>query len=386
METPTDSQASAENPVPKVDGAPPPTPAPAVSTNPTPVTNHDAEPQTLEEIKALMRQNDDALVRSKADRWTGLTAEEEQQASTPATETETPTTTDEAPPVVDPAGEEVPNPEPKPPTETPETAKPKKDLNRVRINRFAEQDRMIIQRMGEKDGLTIEAAKAELIAEGKIKPTTTAAPASTTTEKKDETTDAITTKTADIAALEKQIAEAAANFDAVKLAKLNIDHNRAMKDLGVLEQRAEIARSQAQAQEQSTLEVAVEGSKASAVQMFPDAGIEGSELFEAMEDLIDAAPASAFSDPDWPLTFAAKAARNIGYQPSAAKPAAPAPLKVVPKKPAVQVPVNPGSGSLAPGTTKTPTPEETTKAALDSNDPEKIRAELRARGTRSLDG
>lgn len=363
----TTSQAQAEDAGATTESATPQTHSATQETTTAQQTPEQILAGTdVEAIRALMRENADALVQSKKTSWEELGADDEPPGDQPG-ENEQPADDAEALP-----GETTDPPPPEPdPAEL-----PKRDRNRVRINRFAEDDRAVIARMAETDGLTIDAARAELVAEGKIRPSPAASSAAAPVAAV-ETAAPIAAQQGVIAELEKQIEDAGASFDMAQLAKLNIAHNKALRELGKLETQAETA----QASGQSQLAAAVEQSAEAALKMFPDAGVEGSAHYEAIEDLMDAADPAAFKDPDWPLTFAARAASRIG--PAAAAPAKPAPV-VVPKKPARPAPPSPASGaSQSAGPTRVPSMSERIDAAGDN--PAKIAALLREVGTRSLD-
>jgi hypothetical protein len=375
----TTSLATAGNPA--TDGATPPDAA--TQTTPIPTAEEAIATDNIDAIRALMRASDDVLVQSKrGTEWEpfGEPNNENADAGTPGAEAETTTTEAmpgegaEATAAAEAAEAEA--------AAAAAKAGPKKDPNRVRISRFAEPDRLTIAHMAENEGMTFADARAALVAEGKLPKAEQATASTAKTETKSEATDAITTKTAEIADLETKMTEAGAAYDQVALTKLTIEHNRALNALSKLESKAEAERGQAQAQEQTKLQSATAQAETSAIEMFPDSGVKGSPLYEAIEDLIDSAKPAAFDDPDWPLTFAAKAARTIGYKPAAVAAAKSAP-SVVPRKPARPVPVSPASGASAGAVVaREPSNEDQMQAA--GNDVEKLRGLLRKVGTRTL--
>jgi translation initiation factor IF-3 len=355
----------------------------------------------VDAIRELMRANDDALVQSKRDDpWKGLDEDDTEQTEETETETAETESNAEAEPG-DEATETETHDESTEGKGKPEddaaakaqaeaeaaAAAKQRDAKNVRLkrDRFGPEVQPIIDRMAEKRNLSFEEAKAELVAEGKLKAesaTAAAAPPAKAKAEPDTTATEISTKQAEIADLEKQIEDAGKAYDTAKLSKLSIAHNKALSELGKLESKADSARAAAQAQEQIKMQSAVHEAEKAAIEMFPDAGVKGSELYEEIEDQIAAAKPEVFADPDWPITLAAKAARAIGYKPAA--PAAAAKPVVVPKKPVREVPPGPASGaSLPAGAAKTPSLEERAKAA--ENDEAALKALLREAGTRSLD-
>lgn len=353
----TESPATAETPTDPPHGAPP---AQGATTSPNetggkpPVIRTAEDVEAIEDIaqlQSLMDQSGDVgFEKTTRPKWqTGFKElpPEEQEDDTQTQPAPAPT---EATPGQDATPAETQSAEPA--ESAPPATLPKKDANRVRIGRFAEDDRMVISRMAEKDGLTIDAARAELIAEGKLKASPAEKVADTeSSERSAPVADAdIESKTAEIAGLETRIAEAAEAYDTKLLAQLQIEHNRALAALAKLESRAELRAEAEKEQRDVALHAAVAQSEADAVAMFPAAGQEGSDLYEAIADLMAAAPSSAFLDPDYPITFAAKAARQIGYRPAQHEPKA-APL--VPRRPARQVP-QPASGSSAHAAARKP--------------------------------
>lgn len=335
-----------------------------------------------------MRENNDALVQSKAQtEWTGFDEQPEgtESESVPAEATPGETT-----------AETIPQEEPKPQEngeqgqQPPPANAPKRDPNRVRLARFADNDRQTILRATEK-GIDLDAARAELIAEGVIKAEAAQQPnpdnrqaAANGSPNPAQASDPIAKQQGVVADLEKQIEDAGAAFDTAALAKLNIQHNKALAELGRMEAKAVAAQSQAAATETQRNAGLISESEKAAISMFPDAGKEGSPLYEAIEDLIDAAHPDAFKDPDWPVTFAARAASKIGYKPSAAA-AAQTPPPVVPRKPARPVPPNPASGNAAPAEApRGPNLEQQIAEAESKGDVTTLRRLLRENGTRSL--
>jgi hypothetical protein len=370
----TSSPATAENPAP--DGVTPPAEtqtAPAPDAVPQPVEAGES----LEEIRAQLRANSGALAtpRVATDNWNVLddaqpTPEEQEQAEADAAAADAAQAEADqtAKAEADAAAADAQ-------AKAEADAAKRKDPARVRITRFAEDDRKVIARMAEKDGLTIDQARAELIAEGVLssKPAAASAPS--------VPSDDLAAKQTEIAEIEKQIEDAATAFDTPKLAKLQIAHNKALHEIGKLEAKAESAAAESQAQELTKLQTEVNAAAKYATELYPDLDDENSELSQVTDDLIAAAPPSAFVDPDWPVTFAAKAARQINYRPPASAAAAPKPTPaVVPKKPARPVPPSPASGATPGATsTKQPTAAEMLEAAGD--DPDKIKAVLRRVGT-----
>ncbi len=346
-------------------------------TNAAPTVEEVLKGNNAEALRALLRGNSGRLADSPRDGWTEFDPAQDDEPAP-----ENPDADAAATPGEKPEGEQAAEPSAEEQAAAAkaeadaEAAKPKRDANRVRINRFAEADRAVIARMAEKDGLTIDQARAELIAEGKLpKAETTAATAKA--EAAEPGTE-IATKNAEIATLEKEIEEAASVFDSVKGAKLQMAHNRALADLGKLEARAEARQSQAQTVAQTQHQAAEAKAGDEAIGMFPDSGVEGSALREAIEDLIDAAPATAFQDPDWPITFAAKAARDIGYVPKATA----QPTTLVPKKPVRTASPSPASGSTT-GAAPVRPPSIEQQLAEAGSDVTKLKAILRAHGTRN---
>lgn len=380
----------------------------ATSEQPTRQTQTESQPtpdqilegDNVEAIKALMRQDDNAnalVRRGEDDPWSGFDDDNTQAGQQPAADPDPQT---EAPPGEQPGeaetGEAAPGEaeqeqqqtegEQQQQTEQPK-GKVEKEPQRVRIKQFSEADQAIIKRMVEKPGLNIEQAKSELVAEGKLpKPAVQATQQQQTqAAPKDPDAEGITAQEAKIAELEKGMRDAAKAFDAEKSAELAIEHARAVRDLTKLEQRADTARAQQQQTAAQRHTETVSTSEHAAIDLFPDAAKPGTELHSAISVLMAAAPPEAFRDPSYPLTFAARAAAQIGYKPPAAAKKAP---PVVPKTPARPVPPKPASGSAAPaggGKTKGPTLEQQMNEAEAKGDTEALRALLREHGTRSLD-
>ena len=348
-------------------------------TTTIPTAREAIETDNVDAIRALMRASSDTLLQSKRDPWTGEIEEETPAAAGP-----------EKPAAEAPPGEE------KEPEPTPEeaaaaeaeaaaaeaakaAASEKHESKNVRLKRerFGPEVQPIIDLMAEKRTLSFEEAKAELIAAGKL-PQPTESKAIAATLVKDDAAAEIAAQTTAIADLEQQIEAAGAAFDTTKLAKLNIQHHKALVALSRLE-AAEPQRLQAQAQEHHRVAAATTKAETDAIKMFPDAGVKDTPLYEAIEDLIDEAEEKnpGFrGDPDWPIAFAAKAARDIGYQPP------PAATAVVPKK-AARTAVVPASGS-ATGAAATKAPTLEARMAEAEGDPDKLRALLREAGSHSL--
>lgn len=342
----------------------------------------------IEAIRALMRENGNALLQKGAESpWQGFDDSQPDGETPPDADpdpnaTATPGEGEGEAAAGDTTGKPATE-QAQPPAKT-DTTKP---INRVRISLFPEGDQAIIQRMAEKKGLTIDQARQELIAEGKLPKAEASAAAPLKTDAaapppKDETADAITTQQGKITELETQIKTAAKAFDSEKVADLQIEHNKALAQLGKLETKAEARQSQARQQAQATHAEQVTHSETSAVELFPDAATPGTPLHDAIEDLMDAAPAEAFRDPDYPLKFAAKAAAQIKYKPAAPKAA----VAVVPKKPARPVPPAPASGHAgAAAVTRGPTVEAQIAEAEKTGDVATLKDLLRQHGTRSLE-
>lgn len=352
------------------------------ATEPTPAEVLQGE--NIDQIKALLRSNNDGLLRSKEDRWTGFGEEEEpgEPAAKPVEET----STAEAKPGKDGKNTETAEPtaEEKAAAEAAaktETTKPDAKNLRLRTDRFSGDSKLIIDLMAEDRALTFDEARAQLAAAGKLS-TTATAPAATarTAPETPQSTgpDPIATKDAEIADLEKQIEEAGETFDTKKLAKLNIAHNKALAERTSLQLKAEQAQAAAQTQGAAQLESAISESESAAIALFPDAGVPGSELYQEIENLLAEASPETLRDPNHPVTLAAMAARNIGYKPTAAPP----PAKVVAKSTA-RAPIAPESGNT-PGATQSRTPslEERAKAAGD--DVGELQKLLREAGRREM--
>jgi len=423
MENADASRAQAETTKPETESATPPTtgkPAAATAATATKVIDPAKAIETgnLDEIRALMRASSGVIAGPK-DNWTGLDEQQPAREEKPAKSEESEATEaepgdeeeeDEDEEAQDGEQEEEEEEqeegeaeekeeETEGEEEEQEQQQPKgkekdkaektgdKDPQRVRVAKFSADDRAIIAHMAKMDSPSYEGARAELIAAGTLKPKADAAQAEAKAAEAESseataTAKAIETKTAEITALEKEMADAGTAFDTKAIATLTIKHNKALAELGKLESQAEQERSQAQARETVRLQSAVSESESAAVELFPDAGVKDTPLYKKIVELMAAAPRAAFTDPDYPLTFAAKAARAIGYKAPAAKADKP-PLKIVPKKPAK--PVAPASGSTASATTRKSTADTRAQEALAGNDVEKIRAALREKGTRTLE-
>lgn len=385
----TASPATAENTPATTEGGPPQSSetqtnegrAPSTPTEPQPIpTAEEAiESNNVDAIRALMRASSGALAdpRPKTD-WEGFDEPPDEEPAAPTAETSPPAPSEtpaETPP-------EAPPTEPAAPPE----AQPKKDPNRVRLGRFKDDDRKVIAYAAEHDGMSIDEAREALVASGEIQ--TPAAKSPKAEETPPSTPSAPSTTTdldAQIADLETKMEAAGAAYDTVELSKLTRAHNRALAEKTKLELQQERAQETRAAESLTAYQSAEEQARQDATAMFPDAGVEGTALYEAIEDLIDSTPAEAFNDPDWPVTLAAKAARKIGYKPSAEVPKAPAkavPKTLVPQKPAR--PVAPAGGATPPAApAQEPSYEQ--EVADAGEDPVKIAALLRKYGTRKLE-
>lgn len=135
----------------------------------------------------------------------------------------------------------------------------------------------------------------------------------------------------------------------------------------------ERAREQSQVAKQTELQTLVNASMEVAIAAYPDIAKEGTPLYEAGQREIarlQKVNPTAFNDPEWPETVAAKVALKLGIakvapsEPEARKPA-PAP-KPKPTQPARKARPLPGPG------------EGATSAAKPTRGPEQIRADIAA--------
>lgn len=383
-----ETQATAESPATVSGDSPQTAPATTTATTTTATSKVATPPRTpeqiledgtVEEIQALMLEQsarqpkgppeirpgiDDVSAFERATPpKPGETAGEGEGTTTETAETDTTTATrDPNAPAAQPTEQRDP------PT-------------RVRIKRFAEGDQALIARAAEK-GISLAQARAELQSEGTIPAQTQeTTPARSEAQAQTQQTDAVAQQEGIVTDLERQIGEAAERFDAKEQARLSTQHTRAVAKLSQLENRRDAQAQAQQAQAHQQWESDKTASETQAIALFPDAGKEGTPLHEAIEDLMDAARPEAFADPDYPLTFAAKAAAKIGYK-AAAESKAPV---VVPKKPVRTAPVSPASGNTpgqGPAAGKGPTRDQQLDEAYEKGDVATIERLMNEVGTK----
>lgn len=135
---------------------------------------------------------------------------------------------------------------------------------------------------------------------------------------------------------------------------------------------------------------AVAESTARAIELFPDAENEGTELFEAIQDAVEDAretnPAF-FLNPRWPITLAAEKAAELGIPSSKHKGGATSQQGEQPQRPPTKQArqIVPASGTSG-GSVSKPTDVSDPTADLEAagNDPEKLMAYLKKYGRRDI--
>ncbi len=290
-----------------------------------------------------------------------------------------------------------------------EHSAPVKNRVKVRIAHLSEAERDVMLRVSKgsrladaqasvvedlvRGGKSLSEAEAEVYGKpGRKVASETTKPEVTKTEtQKTETTDPVASLEGELATLKAKLAEARAAYkvDEIEEIRDQIEEKR-----WAIREAKESASRAAEEQQRETLtsrDRAVQAATAEATTLFPDAAVEGTELFEeiadAVEDLRETNPAF-FDNPRWPVILAAEKAAILGIpstkvkgganpQPGEKQPA-PAPRKAT-------RPVVPASGTSGGGTTTQKTAEPAdmeAELAAAGNDPEKLLSIVRKYGVK----
>lgn len=141
--------------------------------------------------------------------------------------------------------------------------------------------------------------------------------ASTTSETPQE--GSIEAMQAEIARIEEELIQAGEDFKTADIARLQIAHNKALVRLDRAERDAQVQAQQAERVAHTQQEQAFAAAESKAIELYPDAAVEGSRMWKAMEAIQAALEAN--NDPlvqstDAPVVIAQMAAAQIGLAPT----------------------------------------------------------------------
>jgi len=191
-------------------------------------------------------------------------------------------------------------------------------------------------------------------------------------------------------ALLVKLAEARAAYKVDEIENLRDQLEEKRWEIREAKEAAKKSAEDKQRETTTSFERSVQAATAEATSLFPDAAVEGTELFEeiadAVEDLRETNPAF-FDNPRWPVILAAEKAAILGIPSTKVKGGAnPQPGE---KQPSVQPkkatrPVVPASGTSGGGTQTKPAEPADMEAELAAagNDPEKLLAIVRKYGVK----
>ena len=132
-------------------------------------------------------------------------------------------------------------------------------------------------------------------------------------------TDAVSSLQAEVLRIEEELTLAGENFDSAAMAKLNIAHNKAMIQLAKAEDQAAMEAQRAAQQLESQRANSFAAANARAIELYPDAAVEGSAMWNEMkaihQAMVDNGDPTA-SDLNVPVYVAQMAARSLGIAPS----------------------------------------------------------------------
>jgi hypothetical protein len=290
------------------------------------------------------------------------------------------------------------NPEPEDPTP------PSRNRAKIRIAHLSESEREVLTQVSlgkslpeaqhevvtklVRSGKSLREAEESVFGTGGRRSSAESAPESDKPTDKpgaDAPDDPISLKQKEIDGIKAKLAEAKSSYDVTKIEELRekLDDARwEMRDLKDASRKVTLTKEQEA--EQAYADTVATHTK-TALDLFPDAGREGSQLFEAIQDGVEdkrETNPEFFNDPMWPITLAAEKAAWLGIPSTKHKAGATsAPGEPVPpKKQARQI--TPASG--APGGSSTTPTETNPEAELEAagNDPEKLLEFVRKHGRR----
>ncbi len=245
-------------------------------------------------------------------------------------------------------------------------------------------------------GKTLREAEAEVFGEGgrrRVEPIEgekSGKPAAKPEEKPEEKPDPIAAKQTELESLRAELDKAEDAYD-IKQSRVLRDKIDDLKwEIRELKESAKATvRTKEQTEAQKIVD-AVAQSTARAIELFPDAENEGTELFEAIQDAVEdlrETNPDFFLNPRWPITLAAEKAAELGIPSSKHKGGATSqqgePPPNPPKKQARQI--VPASGTSGGSVSKqTDVSDPTAELEAAGNDPEKLTAYLKKFGRREV--
>lgn len=211
--------------------------------------------------------------------------------------------------------------------ETPTETETDSAIKEIRIKPKSPTEQTALRLLKASNGaLTLQ--EALNIAEGKKADSQQTAPAV------EAQPDPLTTLQSEVTRIEEELTQAGENYDSAAMAKLQIAHNRALLALDRAQQVEAAKAQQAELAAEAAQTNAFRQANDTAVTLYPDAGVKGSEMWQEMasihQALVDNNDPLA-NDAEAPLVVARMAARRLGIAPSNA------PRVATAKKPAPQL-------------------------------------------------